>query len=189
MSLLASLSCAVWKYSESHQSGVSVTYSCCIFLPSEQLIMDLAMSWWLIRCYFGVVGGFFVCFLFVWGFGVFFFTQDLTAFMVLWHLWPLFFLCCSQLPSDFCRSSRRVMLSTESCHEFLALWFGLKVGHKICPSTHTQQFSRGGEKILAFVLLMVSLILSGFPGLRGQNRKRTSRMNLVLLSCEFVTGV
>lgn len=134
-------------------------------------------------------GGFFCLFFVCLGFWGVFFTQDLTAFMVLWHLWPLFFLCCSQLPSDFCRSSRRVMLSTESCHEFLALWFGLKVGHKICPSTHTQQFSRGGEKILAFVLLMVSLILSGFPGLRGQNRKRTSRMNLVLLSCEFVTGV
>lgn len=176
--------------SESHQGAVSVTYSCCIFLSSEQLIMDLTVSWWLIRCYFGVVGFLFVCFPFVlFGFFWLFFTQDLTAFMVLWHLWPLFFLCCSPLPSDFCRSSRRVMLSTESCHEFLALWFGLEVGHKICPSTHTQQFSRVGEKILAFVLLMVSLILSGFPGLRGQNRKRSGRMNLVLLSCEFVTGV
>ena len=36
--------------------------------------------------------------------------------------------------------------------------------------------SRAGEKILAFVVLMVSLILSGFPGLRGQNRERSSRI-------------
>lgn len=36
---------------------------------------------------------------------VFFLTQDLTAFMVLWHLWPLVFLCHNPLPSDFCRSS------------------------------------------------------------------------------------
>lgn len=70
------------------------------------------------------------------------------------------------------------------------LWFGLQAGHAVCLGTHSAvPISRDGEDILAFAVLRVSLSLSGFLWLRLQNSKRTSKINSVLLGCEFITGV
>lgn len=171
VSLLAALSSAVWKYAESQQSAVSITYSCCVFLPREQLIVDLTMSQWLVRLFSG------------------FFLHQTS--LLLWYCG-----ICGHLSS--CAVVRCPLSSADqvegSCCQRRAvtnpwlLWFGLKVGHKTCPGTHMQQFSSPGV-VRAFVVLTASLIPSGFPGHRGQSRKGSSRMDSVLLSCEFITGV
>lgn len=71
------------------------------------------------------------------------------------------------------------MLAAESCHESLAF--------VVCAQTRTHKnmsrhrhsavlLSRGGEKILVFVVLMASLILSGFPGLGGQKQEQQDEL-------------
>jgi len=111
--------------------------------------------------------------------GLFFLTQDLTPIMVVWHLWPLVFLWHSPLPSDFCRSSWVVTLSAESCHQSLAfvVWAQSRTQNRPRHTHSAVLRSGGGEEISAFVALMMPLILSGFPGLRAQSRRRRSRVN------------